>query len=72
VAKSERNYPRPLGGPEPSVQGVDPNVPDSDANLNPGYDYSGSIPGCSRTDLRNGYRDRERIPDDMGDGMEGA
>lgn len=57
------NYPRPSGGPEPSVQGDDRAIPDSKAPLNPGYDYSGSLDGASSADLKRGYRGRTKITD---------
>ena len=59
--KNPRPYPRPMGGPEPSAQGASGNIPDSNASLNPGYDYSGSLDGASKADLRRGYRDGTRI-----------
>lgn len=67
-----KHYPRPLGGPEPSVQGDSREIPDSNAPSRPGYDYSGSLDGASDADVKRGYRGRTRITDAGSDGMEGA
>jgi hypothetical protein len=67
---ADKVYPRPLGGPEPSPLGDSRPLKDSDASLNPGYDYSSSIPGVSRSEVGQGYCSRERITDAGSDGMD--
>lgn len=62
-AKDKGSYPRPMGGHEPSAQGVSDNIPNSDRSFNPkgGYDYSSSLEGKSQADLHRGYAQGERI-----------
>lgn len=60
-AKDKVKYPRPLGGPEPSVQGVPPDVKSSRASTSPGYDYSSSMPDTSSADLMRGYKPMGRM-----------
>lgn len=67
-----KNYPRPMGGREPSPQGDNRPIPDSSAPSQPGYDYSGSLDGCTTADVKKGYRGRQRITDAGSDGMQGA
>ena len=64
IPKSQKgSYPRPMGGHEPSAQGVSDNIPTSDCAFNPkgGYDYSSSLEGASQADLHRGYAQGERI-----------
>lgn len=70
VNSNPNPYPLPPGGPEPSPGGG--NVPDSAAPYSPGYDYSGSMDGCSTADIKAGYRGRQKITDAGSDGMQGA
>lgn len=69
---ASKTYPRPSGGPEPSPKGDDKPIPDSNAPTNPGYDYSGSMDGASKSDIKAGYRGRQKITDAGSDGMQGA
>lgn len=62
-------YPRPMGGPEPSARGPTGDIPDGNAPLNPGYDYSRSVDGASAADLKRGYRGRTAITNADSDPM---
>lgn len=65
-------YPRPQGGPEPSPLGDSRPFGMNSTPVNPGYDYSGSMPGVSKSDLSNGFSGREKITDAGSDGDQGA
>lgn len=72
-ANQKGHYPRPMGGPEPSPQGDTRAFGNPSLPVNPGYDYSGSMPGVSKSELEKGICRRESITGDTkSDGMEGA
>lgn len=68
-AKQKGHYPRPMGGPEPSPQGDSRPFGNPSVPVNPGYDYSSSMPGVAKSELQKGYCNRESF-DGGSDGME--
>lgn len=74
LKKSEKgSYPRPMGGPEPNAQGASDSFGQPGVPVNPGYDYSSSMPGVAKSELQKGFCNRESITDACkSDGMKEA
>lgn len=74
LKKSEKgSFPRPMGGREPSPLGDTRGIGMNSVPVNPGYDYSSSMPGVAKSELQKGFCNRESIADYCkSDGMEEA
>ncbi len=70
-AKDKGHFERPMGGPEPSVQGDTRGLKKRSTPIDVGYDHSSSRPGKGNADLQRGYSKHGGI-DAGSDGMEGV